>query len=202
MPNLLNFLQDNGTMLGNHFTPLISHTAVDIVTALTGVYGDKFGVPVGNSIGLFNSAGVASFPSSFTYWTDKLSDNTYEMLTKDGKNAPAPWVPFTRAGCDVGAFSIANMEFENITSDITNVFGAGSPQATEASSNPQKAVADFEGIIVHCAQGSTLCATGARPTCSRTSMAAMTVFRRFRATRTLRPRSITARLRSTTSTAT
>src|ERR1700733_1243392 len=33
MPNLLNFLQDNGTVNGNHYTPLISHTAHDIVTA-------------------------------------------------------------------------------------------------------------------------------------------------------------------------
>jgi arylsulfatase A-like enzyme len=72
-------------------------------------------------------------------------------------------VPFTRAGCDVGAFSLANLEFENVTSDITNVFGAGSPQAMEASSNPTKATADFEGIIVHCAQGSALCAKNGAP---------------------------------------
>src|SRR5229473_135428 len=39
MPNLLNFLQGNGTISGNHYTPLISHTAHDIVTGLTGVYG-------------------------------------------------------------------------------------------------------------------------------------------------------------------
>src|SRR5579859_7848144 len=63
MPNLLEFLQDNGTVLTKHFTPLISHTAVDIVTSLTGVYGDKFGFSIGNSFGLFHN-GVASFPSS------------------------------------------------------------------------------------------------------------------------------------------
>jgi hypothetical protein len=163
IPNLLNFLQDNGTMLGNHFTPLISHTSVDIVTALTGVYGDKFGVPIGNSIGLFGANGVASFPASFTYWTDKLADGTFEMLDQNGNNAPAPWVAFTRAGCDVGAFSIANLEFENIGNDINNVFGANSPQAAEAASNPTKAVADFEGIIIHCTQGSALCAKNGAP---------------------------------------
>lgn len=37
MPNLLNFIRHNGTLLANHHTPLISHTADDIVTALTGV---------------------------------------------------------------------------------------------------------------------------------------------------------------------
>src|SRR5579864_1319565 len=30
MPNLLNFMQSNGTLLTNHHTPLISHTADDI----------------------------------------------------------------------------------------------------------------------------------------------------------------------------
>src|SRR5215471_15433214 len=38
IPNLLNFLVGNGAFLTNHWTPLISHTSVDIVTALTGVY--------------------------------------------------------------------------------------------------------------------------------------------------------------------
>ena len=163
MPNLLNFLEDKGTLFTNHHTPLISHTAVDILTSLTGVYGDKFGVPIGNNIGLFGSNGVASFPSSFTYWTDVLADGLPEMLDQRGKNAPAPWVPFTRAGCDVGAFSIANIEFENVGSDINTVFGPTSPQAMEAASNHNKAVADFEGIIVHCAQGSPLCAKDGAP---------------------------------------
>ena len=164
IPSLLNFIQDNGTMLGNHHTPLISHTSVDILTALTGVYGEKFGVTIGNSFGLFDSTGVASsFPASFTYWTDKLSDGLYEMVDQQGKNAPAPWVPFTRAGCDVGAFSLANLEFENVTSDVNNVFGPNSPQAAEAKSNSTKAVADFEGIIVHCAFNSPLCAKNGAP---------------------------------------
>ena len=164
MPNLLNFLEQNGAFLTNHWTPLVSHTSVDIVTALTGVYGDKFGVSIGNSFGLFNTNGIASsFPSSFTYWTDVLADGLPEMLDQRGKNAPAPWVPFTRAGCDVGAFSIANIEFENVSSDINNVFGANSPQAMEAASNHNKAVADFEGIIVHCAKNSAVCANKGAP---------------------------------------
>src|SRR5437016_12627004 len=44
MPHLLNFLKSNGTLLTNEHTPLISHTATDILTALTGVYGDQMGV--------------------------------------------------------------------------------------------------------------------------------------------------------------
>ena len=163
MPNLLNFLEGSGTLFTKHYTPLISHTSVDILTALTGVYGDKFGVPIGNNIGLFDANGVASFPSSFTYWTDLLADGTYEMLDQRGKNAPAPWVPFTRAGCDVGAFSIANIEFENVATDIDNVFGPNSPQHQQAVNNHDKAVADFEGIIIHCAKNSLLCAKNSAP---------------------------------------
>src|SRR5262249_23181901 len=52
------------------------------------------------------------------------------------------------------------IEFENIGLDITTVFGAGSPEAAEAQSNPTKASADFLGVAVHCAQQSPLCATG------------------------------------------
>src|ERR1700730_16360097 len=67
------------------------------------------------------------------------------------------------AGCDVGAFSVANIEFENVTSDIDTVFGANSPQHQEAATNRTKAIADFEGIAVHCAKGSPLCAKNSAP---------------------------------------
>ena len=87
-----------------------------------------------------------------------MADGLPQMVDRRGKTHPAPWVPFTRAGCDVGAFSIANIEFENVTSDINNVFGPGSDEAKEAQANPVKAMADFEGIVVHCAQKSPLCA--------------------------------------------
>src|ERR1700752_3314140 len=43
MPSLLNFLRDQGTLLTNHHPPHISHTSVDIINSLTGVYGEKFG---------------------------------------------------------------------------------------------------------------------------------------------------------------
>src|SRR5580692_3796551 len=37
MPNLLNFFKHNGTILSNNHTPLIAHTADDILTTLTGL---------------------------------------------------------------------------------------------------------------------------------------------------------------------
>jgi hypothetical protein len=170
MPNLLNFLKGNGAFLTNHWTPLISYTATDILTALTGVYPDKFGVPISNSFRYFNPNGTSSGAGSFAYWTDPLdsfdanpTDTTPQMIDQRGKTHPAPWAPFTRAGCDVGAFSIANIELENIGLDITTVFGANSPEAAEAKANPAKAATDFEGIAVHCAKGSPLCAAHSRP---------------------------------------
>ncbi len=45
MPNLLNFIEGNGTLLSNNHTPLIAHTADDILTTLTGLYGDRHGMP-------------------------------------------------------------------------------------------------------------------------------------------------------------
>jgi len=175
MPHLLNFLKQNGTLLTNSHTPLISHTSVDILTSLTGVYGDRHGAPIGNSFGYYPLPGTSSAPdlfdSTFTYWTDPVSTATPSadplpiMLAQDGMNAPAPWVAYTRAGCNFGAVSIANMEFENITNDIFTVFpDPSSPQHQEAAgaTTPAlkaKAVADFEGIAVHCAQGNALCST-------------------------------------------
>jgi hypothetical protein len=38
MPSLLNFIQDNGVLMSNDHTALISHTATGILTPLTGVY--------------------------------------------------------------------------------------------------------------------------------------------------------------------
>jgi hypothetical protein len=175
MPNLLNFIEGNGVLLSNHHTPLISHTATDILTSFTGVYGDRMGVPVSNSFRYFNPNGSTNLGVSFAYWTDPLFDPTtstptdtkFNMLTADGKNAPAPWVPYTRAGCNVGQVATANTVLENIATDIPTVFGAGSPQAAEVTSDPGcakstpdcQAFSDFVGIGVHCAAASSLCSS-------------------------------------------
>src|SRR6516165_2193646 len=139
MPNLLNFLRQNGTISGNHHTPLISHTANDILTALTGDYPDRHGVAVANSYGIFVTPTTIKFGSSFLYWTSLSNvtaangDGLPNMPDDRGKTHPAPWVPFTRAGCDVGAFSVANIEFESVPNDLGTFFGTGSAQFTNAS---------------------------------------------------------------------
>jgi hypothetical protein len=173
MPHLLNFLRGQGTLLTNEHTPLIAHTATDILTSLTGVYGDRMGVPISNTFRYYNPNGTTGFGVSFAYWTAPLfdpfastpTDTTFNMLTAQGKNAPAPWVPFTRAGCNVGGVSTANIELENTGIDIPTVFGAGSPQAIEAAADPAQATGDFVGIAIHCAKDSSMCSNSpnARP---------------------------------------
>ncbi len=80
MPNLLNFFEDNGTFLSNNHTPLIAHTADDLLTTFTGLYGDRQGMPVSNSYQAYNKDGPnGSFnttdpASSFAYWTDAVDD--------------------------------------------------------------------------------------------------------------------------------
>ncbi len=166
MPHLLNFIENNGVLLTNHHTPLISHTATDILTTLTGVYGNNHGVPVANSFRYFLPNGTSNTGVSFAYWTDPLfdpslpatpTDTHYNMLTAAGKNAPAPWVPFTRAGCNFGAVATANIVLENNSFDIPKVFGDPSPEYSEFQANPNLAFTDFVGLAVHCAAGDALC---------------------------------------------
>ena len=80
MPNLLNFFESNGTFLSNSHTPLIAHTADDILTTYTGLYGDRQGMPVSNSYQAYNTDGpngtfnTTDPASSFAYWTDPVYD--------------------------------------------------------------------------------------------------------------------------------
>ena len=65
IPDLLNFLQGNGVVTGNHHTPLISHTATDLLTVQTGLYGDRMGIPVSNAYGFYRADGSVGIPELF-----------------------------------------------------------------------------------------------------------------------------------------
>ena len=86
------------------------------------------------------------------------------MINENGKIAPAPWVPYTRAGCDFGAVATANTVLENTAIDIPTVFGAGLARGGRGRRRHTRAqaFADFVGIGVHCAQDSSLCSTPTR----------------------------------------
>src|SRR2546430_820240 len=179
MPHLLNFIRGNGTLLTNDHTVLISHTATGILSTLTGVYPDRMGQPVSNSFRYFTPSGATRTGVSFAYWTAPIydpagppfppagqTDLSPEMINENGKIAPAPWVPFTRAGCDVGQVSTANAILENTGIDIPSFFGPGSPEAIQAAGNSPgqsatQTFADYVGIGVHCTQGSLICGASA-----------------------------------------
>src|SRR6185295_9133263 len=140
MPNLLNFVRDNGTLDTNDHTVLISHTGGGILSSLTGLYPDRHGQAVSNSYGYFRPDGSVGFSSTFKYWTDNTdggnpantpptpsADPNYNMVNHDPpalggtgavRNAPAPWVPYAKAGCDVGNVGVANTVLENNNSII------------------------------------------------------------------------------------
>jgi hypothetical protein len=184
MPHLLNFLTSNGTLFTNHHAILISHTAGDILSSLTGLYPDRQGQTVSNSYFYFDPTSTPSnnpaFSISFKYWTDLVDDSTglrnplTNMVSDDQKTTPAPWVPFTRAGCDVGGVGTANIVLENTSTnkygDMTQVFGANSPEWNEAAASnaaPRGTAAralaqtDFVGMAIHCAAGGGICSRNA-----------------------------------------
>ncbi len=186
MPNLLNFIEDNGTLLSNSHTPLIAHTADDLLTTATGLYGDRQGQPISNSYQAYNADGTTDPAESFTYWTDPIYDTASSPNPGRDTNpnmvyspvppatastpvspttvTPAPWVPYTRAGCNVGEVATANQELENAPFDIPKVFGASSPEAQDLAAYSDQApyydnpTADYIGLGVHCAERSDLCA--------------------------------------------
>jgi hypothetical protein len=179
MPSLMHFFQDNGVWMSNNHTPLISHTGDNILTTNTGLYGDRHGMPISNSYRTFNPNGTTDPAGSFAYWTDPVFDTATTPTTGHDTNpsmvyaaqppataknppapttvTPAPWVPFTRAGCDVGDVATANQELENAAVDFPKVFGANSPEVAQLNADGDRfkdaEVADYVGLGVHCAQG-------------------------------------------------
>jgi hypothetical protein len=177
MPALLHFMEGNGTVLDNDHTPLIAHTADDLVTSLTGVYGNDQGIPEANSYLYYRPNGTTDTAGSFGYWTDPVdsyttanglgTDHKPNMIDAAGKMAPAPWVPYTRAGCNVGDVAMSNTELENAVPDVPIVFGQNSVEAKDARNPNFPTQTEFEGLSVHCARHSAFCATNPHPVADR-----------------------------------
>jgi hypothetical protein len=183
LPNLLHFLEANGTFLSNSHTPLIAHTGDDLLTTATGLYGDRHGDGIANSYQAYNADGTTDPATVFTYWNDAIDDTastpnaghdtnpnlvysptppaTTNPPVKPDTVAPAPWVPFTRAGCNVGEIATVNQELENPSPDIPDAFGANSPEAQQLAADPDSfkdpETADYIGLAVHCAKGGAFC---------------------------------------------
>jgi hypothetical protein len=185
MPHLLQFMEQNGSLLSNNHTPLIAHTANDSLTTYTGLYGDRQGMPVSNSYQAYNADGTTDPAGSFAYWTDPVFNTasspnpghdanpsmvyapappaTANPAPPPTTETPAPWAPFTRAGCDVGEVGTANTVLENTGVDIPKVFGASSAENAQLNADPNSfkdaETADYVGLGVHCAAASPFCAS-------------------------------------------
>ena len=142
-------------------------------------------MPISNSYQAYNADGTTDPAGSFAYWTDPVFDTKSPPNPGHDTNpsmvyspvppataahpvapdtvTPALWVPYTRAGCDVGEVATANQELENTAVDIPKVFGAGSPEDQQLNADTDSfkdaEVADYVGVGVHCAQGNAFCAT-------------------------------------------
>jgi hypothetical protein len=171
MPALKNFITNNGTLLSNMHTPLIAHTADDSLTGYTGLYGDRHGQGLTNTYETYQADGTVVPHSSFAYWTSKYAGAQFPNMPYSPNvpaagspvsTPPAPWVPFTRAGCNVGDVSTANMVLENTNPDLANFFGPNSPEVQQLNADTdsfkQQETNDYVGLGVHCAQGASFCA--------------------------------------------
>ena len=172
MPALQNFITDHGTLLSNMHTPLIAHTADDSLTGYTGLYGDRHGQGLTNTYETYVGNGSSVVPhSSFAYWTSTYGVDQFPNMPYSANvpaagsppsTPPAPWVPFTRAGCNVGDVSTANMVLENTNPDLANFFGPSSPEVQQLNADPDpfkdQETNDYVGLGVHCAQDASFCA--------------------------------------------
>jgi len=186
IPNLLDFFTSNGTFLSNNHTPLIAHTADNILTTLTGLYGDRHGMPISNSYQAYNADWTTDPAGSFAYWTDPIFDTktpapsaghdtnpgmVYSPVPRPPRQHPGgaryrhpgPWAPYTRAGCDVGeGWPRPTRSWR--TPGWTSPRCSGPDRRKISSVNADKdsfkdaETADYVGIGVHCAQGNAFCA--------------------------------------------
>ena len=166
MPHLLNFLETNGTFLTNDHTVVISHTAAGFITTQDGVYPDRDGLGVTNSFRYYkgDATDTTASNSAFVYWTDRINlgknvapnDTSYVLVDENGNNVPAPWVPYTRAGCRVGYFGMNGPVLES-TSEIPKLFPPASQAYMDFQNNNPDTGANYVGIAVHCPAGDQFC---------------------------------------------
>ena len=135
MPNLLNFMKDNGTLLTNdHTDPDLPHGRWDPELA-DGPLPEPARPGRLELVRLLQAGRLGRVLVELQVLDrhdrrrqpgngppTPAGDPNYNMVNNDPaslggtgavRNAPAPWVPFTRAGCDVGNVGIANAVLEN-----------------------------------------------------------------------------------------
>ena len=175
MPNLLNFIQNNGTLMTDDHTVLIS------TRRRASCPRSRASTPIGWASPSPTASGTSPRAARVDRGRVRVLDGTAVRPgrsaipargsdrslpgddQRDGKIAPAPWVPYTRAGCDVGSVATANTVLENTGIDVGDGLRTGLARSDPGRRRRPgvagtQTFADFVGIGVHCAQGSALCA--------------------------------------------
>ena len=168
MPNLLNFLEGNGAFITREHTPLKSHTADDIITSLTGVYGDQHGMPVANGFGWFNPPGSKYFdglcelvpvldryrqhqdrPELFYGYAD-WKERSRSLGALDARGLQC-WEQSPR---QIWSWKMSLVISPRCLLPIPHGWRQRRPKLTATII---KRAADHEGIAIHCAKGSPVC---------------------------------------------
>ena len=185
MPNLLNFFEANGTFLSNSHTPLIAHTADDLLTTATGLYGDRQGDGISNSYQAYNADGTTD-PADGVHLLERPDRRHGQDTERGPRHQPQHGLlagaaghglarrcrrPLSRRrrGCPTprpAAMSARSprptRSLRTRTFDIPKVFGANSPEAQQTAADTDSfkdnETADYVGLGVHCAQGAAFCA--------------------------------------------
>ena len=177
MPNLLSFITGSGTLLSQEHTPLIAHTADDIVTSESGLYPSDQGLAVANEYQYYTGAanGGTDEAGDFAYWTDPIVDYDTGLASTPVGDSTTNLVGPERArrrrrrGCPTpGRAATSARSRPRTPSSRTRRrtcrwCSARTRADAKEAENPSnagqaKAVADYEGLSVHCALGSAVCA--------------------------------------------
>ncbi|MGW5123540.1 hypothetical protein ACWEQ7_05625 [Streptomyces sp. NPDC004069] len=142
-------------------------------------------MPVSTTYNTYRPDGTTELNGSFVYWTSPAYNSSARAVSSTEPNTPsmvysptvpakagatkqvtpAPWVPYTRAGCSVADYATANMVLQNTNLDIPTVFGQDSAEAAENAADTgykDKTVAKYVGEAIHCAKSDTACNSAQR----------------------------------------
>ena len=167
MPNLLNFLKNNGTLVANDHTILISHTAGGILSSLTGLYPDRTGQAVSNSYDYYKQTGCRSSRARSSTGRTPPTARTTRCRTWSATAARRHLLRGSRtrtraatsAACRPRTSSSRTTRSTQVATSRTFTARARRREAAEPAA---QRMADFVGIAIHCAKGNALCGRAER----------------------------------------
>ena len=77
-------------MITHEHTPLIAHTADDIVTSESGLYGSDQGIPIANEYRYYTPSGGTDTAGSFAYWSGSDRRLRHRRTARRSATRPRP----------------------------------------------------------------------------------------------------------------